>query len=316
MTPPDTLPPCDRPTMYFVGVSTHGSSIMRLFPRWAEVLGIPDAVIRGYDAPLDAPAADYRRIVAHIRDDPHARGALVTSHKIDLLEACGDLFDELDLHARTCGEVSCISKRDERLVGHAKDPITSAAAWRAFVPTGHWSAGGEVLCLGAGGAAVALSVAVSAFEGSDERPAAMTFVDRSEAGLAHLRRVHAGLESDIRCEYHVHDEPERNDALMAALPPGSLVINATGMGKDRPGSPITDAGRFPERGLAWELNYRGELDFLQQARRQAEARRLVVEDGWVYFLHGWSTVIAEVFDLELDEARFRALDRAASALRP
>ena len=26
---------------------------------------------------------------------------------------------------------------------------------------------------------------------------------------------------------------------------------------------------------------------------------LTIEDGWVYFLHGWTQVIAEVFHIEL-----------------
>jgi shikimate dehydrogenase len=103
---------------------------------------------------------------------------------------------------------------------------------------------------------------------------------------------------------------------MAELPPGSMVINATGMGKDSPGSPLTDDGVFPERGLAWELNYRGDLVFLEQARRQEAARSLTVEDGWIYFLHGWSAVVAEVFDLTLTDELFAELDRAASSLRP
>jgi shikimate dehydrogenase len=314
MTSP-ALAACERPTMYFIGVSTSSSSIMRVFPRWADTLGI-DAVIRGYDAPPGAPAEAYRRIVEHIRDDELARGALVTTHKIDLLAACRDLFDELDPHARTCGEVSSISKRDGRLVGHAKDPITSAAAWRAFVPPGHWSEGGEVLCLGAGGSAVALSASLAAFEQREDRPRAITFVNRSQRGMNHLLEVHASLTTDVEFRYHVHEDPRRNDALMAELPPTSMVINATGMGKDRPGSPVSDDGVFPERGLVWELNYRGALDFLHQARRQQVERRLHIEDGWVYFLHGWSAVIAEVFDLELDAATFAALDRVASELRP
>ena len=81
---------------------------------------------------------------------------------------------------------------------------------------------------------------------------------------------------------------------MASLPEYSIVINATGMGKDTPGSPLTDLGIFPKNGIAWEFNYRGELDFMHQALRQIESRNLKVEDGWVYFLHGWSQVIAEV----------------------
>ena len=311
-TPP---PPCERPTLYFVGVTTTKSSIMRVFPRWAEVLGI-DADIRGYDAPPRAEPAAYRTIVEHLRDDPLARGALVTTHKIDLLSACRDMFDELDPHALTCGEISCISKRDGRLIGHAKDPITSAASWRAFVPRGHWRGGGEVLCLGAGGSAVALSVALSAFPERADRPGRMAFVNRGHERLAHLESVHGTITSDIAFEYVQNDDPVRNDALMADLPPGSMVINATGMGKDHPGSPITDAGTFPEGGFAWELNYRGELDFMHQARRQASARSLHVEDGWIYFLHGWTAVIAEVFDLAIDDATFAELDAVAADLRP
>jgi shikimate 5-dehydrogenase len=286
-----------------------------VFPRWAGVLGI-EADIRGYDAVPNAPAEAYRTIVRHLREDPLAMGALVTTHKINLLEASRDLIDELDPHARITGEISCLSKRDGRLIGHAKDPITSAASWRAFVPGDHWDGGGEVLCLGAGGSAVAISVSVSAFERPGDRPRTIHFVNRSAPRLDHLRAVNDTLDTDIAFTYRVNADPRVNDAIMAGLPSGSLVINATGMGKDSPGSPLTDDGVFPERGLAWELNYRGDLVFLEQARRQQAARSLTVEDGWIYFLHGWSAVVAEVFDLDLTDALFAELDRAASSLRP
>ena len=99
------------------------------------------------------------------------------------------------------------------------------------------------------------------------------------------------------------------------MPEGSIVINATGMGKDIPGSPITDEGLFPRYGIAWEFNYRGELDFMHQAIRQQDARHVRVEDGWVYFLHGWSQVIAQVLHIELTDALFARLDDAASTVR-
>jgi shikimate dehydrogenase len=308
-------PPCTRPTLYFIGVTTKQSSIMKVFPRWADILGI-EADIRGYDAAPNSPPDAYRTIVRHLREDPLAMGALVTTHKINLLLAARDMLDELDPYARTCGEVSCLSKRDGRLIGHAKDPITSAASWRAFMPTDHWLGGGEVLCLGAGGSAVAISVSVSEFERAGDRPKTIHFVNRSAPRLDHLRAVNDTLDSDIEFTYRVNADPTVNDALMAELPPGSLVINATGMGKDSPGSPISDTGAFPERGLVWELNYRGELQFLQQARAQAERRGLTIEDGWIYFLHGWSAVVAEVFDVALTPVLFDEFDRAAAALRP
>ena len=59
---------------------------------------------------------------------------------------------------------------------------------------------------------------------------------------------------------------------MAQMKPYSVVINATGMGKDTPGSPVTWEGKFPENSVAWEFNYRGELDFLHQALAQKEER--------------------------------------------
>lgn len=310
-----TIPACNRPTLYFIGVTTGRSSIMNVFPRWAEILGL-DAEIRGFDVPLRAPRDEYRRIVEHIHQDPLALGALVTTHKIDLLVACRDMFDSLDPHAVVTGEVSCISKREGRLIGHAKDPISSAAAWRAFVPSGHFRLGAEVLCFGGGGSAIAISVALASFGDPGDRPGRMTIVNRSHHRVGHLKEVHAQLQTDIVFRYLVHEQPEQNDEAMGHLPLGSVVINATGMGKDIPGSPITDRGRFPQAGLAWELNYRGELDFLHQARKQAATRNLHVEDGWVYFLHGWTSVIAEVFDISIDDRTFEALDVAARDARP
>ena len=38
-----------RPAFYFIGVSTGKSSIMKVFPEWAEFLGLGDVVIKGID---------------------------------------------------------------------------------------------------------------------------------------------------------------------------------------------------------------------------------------------------------------------------
>jgi shikimate 5-dehydrogenase len=288
---------------------------MQVFPTWSALLGL-GAEIAGYDAPIHAPAEVYRAVVRHIKEDPLALGALVTTHKIDLLDAARDLFDDLDPYAELCGEVSCISKRGGRLAGHAKDPIAAGLAWQAFVEPGHWGrSGGGVLCIGAGGSAVAISVYVAGLPDPADRPRSFIAVNRSQPRLEVLRALHARLDTDVAFEYVLNEDPAQNDRIMASLPPGSMVINATGMGKDRPGSPVTDAGLFPADGLVWELNYRGALDFLHQARRQAQSRNLTVEDGWVYFLHGWSQVMAEVFHLELTPELFAELDEAAAPIR-
>src|SRR5205807_2449903 len=120
--------------------------------------------------------------------------------------------------------------------------------------------------------------------------------NRSPERLASLRALHGQLSHDVTFEYVTNQDPKLHDELMSRLPPASLVINATGMGKDTPGSPITDAATFPDHAIAWELNYRGDLDFLYQAWAQREKRHVRVEDGWKYFIYGWTAVMEEVFD--------------------
>jgi shikimate dehydrogenase len=305
------------PTMEFIGVTTGNSSIMKIFPRWAQVLDLGEAKLKGCDLPLDAEPGLYRHAVEQIRADPLSMGALVTTHKINLLAAALDLFDELDPYASLCEEVSCISKRDGRVIGHAKDPITAGRSLRALLGPGYFRrTGAEVLCLGAGGAGTAISVYLVSGQTPADPPGRIVMVDNSQESLDALRRVHGRLgRSSSEIEYVKNANPADNDELLAGLPPGSLIVNATGMGKDVPGSPVTDSARFPHRGVVWELNYRGELDFLRQARRQERSRDLRVADGWLYFLHGWSEAITEVFHVELTPERFELLSVEAEAIR-
>ena len=90
-----------------------------------------------------------------------------------------------------------------------------------------------------------------------------------------------------------------DDDILHALPKGSLVVNATGLGKDRPGSPLGAEARFPQGGIVWELNYRGDLLFLDRAEAQSAQSGLSIFDGWNYFLHGCTQVISEVFAIDI-----------------
>ncbi|MEI6256995.1 MAG: shikimate dehydrogenase [Planctomycetota bacterium] len=300
--------PATRPTMYFIGVTTGKSSIMAVFPKWAEHLGLGAVAIRGIDCKWHDDPAVYRRVVSFIKSDPLSLGALVTTHKIDLLAACHDLFDELDSSAQLLGEVSGISKRQgdrgskaqTLLCGHAKDPLTSGLSLEAFLPERHWErTGADALILGAGGSSIALSCALLDPKHGGNVPRRLFVTDRSPGRLREIEAIHKRLGASIPVEYIHAARPEENDSVVARLAPHSLVANATGLGKDAPGSPLTDAAMFPEHGLAWDFNYRGDLLFLTQARRQAGMRRLHVEDGWVYFLHGWTRVMAEVFHIDI-----------------
>lgn len=292
--------PCQRPTLHFIGVTTGKSSIMKVFPAWARHLGLEDAQISGIDFPPHAEPAAYREAVEYIRDDPNSLGALVTTHKIDLFNACRDLFDEIDPFATLMKETSCISKRGGKLICHAKDPISSGLSIDGFLGPDYWrKTGGEVFSIGAGGSTIALTWHLMRKERGVNVPARIVVSNRSQARLDEIRRVHAEIESDVPVDYVLAPAPTGNDAVLPDLKPGSLVINATGLGKDAPGSPLTDAAIFPERAVVWDLNYRGDLIFLDQARAQEKARDLTIVDGWTYFIHGWTQVIAEVFDIPI-----------------
>lgn len=302
----------DTPTFYFIGVTTSASSIMKVFPKWAEELGL-DACIKGFDFAPHSPAEAYREAVDFIKNDPNSLGALVTTHKIDLYNACRDQFEYLDPYAQKLGEISSISKKDGKLCGHAKDPISSGLALEHFVPLNYWSNyDGDVLLLGAGGSSLAMSLYFSQDRFGSNVPKHIILANRSIPRLEAARVILDDLNPMIHFDFVHNPTPADNDRTLASLKPHSLIVNATGLGKDGPGSPLTDACCFPEDSLVWEINYRGELLFKEQAERQAAHRRLHVEDGWIYFIHGWTQVISEVFHLPIDKA---LIDRLSDIAR-
>ncbi|MBW6465131.1 MAG: hypothetical protein K0B06_01345 [Brevefilum sp.] len=305
-----------QPTFYFIGVTTKQSSIMKVFPLWMRDLGREDVVIEGWDCKIHDEPEKYREAVAQIKFDPLSLGALVTTHKIDLLNAARDMFDYLDPYAEITGEISSISKRDGRLEGHAKDPITSGLSLDAIIGEDYFGrTGGEVLSFGAGGSAIATFLHLANKQDKADRPDVFTFVNRSQGRLDHAQEMISKLDTDIRVNYIQNSDPAVNNQIMAKLPPKSIVINATGMGKDTPGSPVTWDGLFPQDGIAWEFNYRGELDFLHQARAQVDSRNVTVEDGWLYFIHGWTQVIAQVLHFDLTPALLEKLEQTAETVR-
>jgi len=304
------------PTFYFIGVTTQKSSIMNVFPLWMKNLGRAEIVIEGVDCKIHDEPEVYRRAVAQIKYDPNSLGALVTTHKIDLYEAARDMFEYLDPYAQLTGEMSSISKRDGRLEGHAKDPITAGLSLDAIIGEGYFGrTGGELLLFGAGGSSVATLLHLMDKPNPGDRPKRVTMVNRSQPRLDAMRELVARRGTDIEVVLVQSQDPRGNDRIMESLPPHSVVVNATGMGKDTPGSPITDQGRFPLDGVAWEFNYRGALDFLHQARAQETSRHLKVEDGWVYFVHGWTQVVAQVLHIDLTPEVFNRLEAAAATVR-
>jgi shikimate 5-dehydrogenase len=305
----------ERPTMYFIGVSTARSIIMHVFPAWARHLGFGECELSGIDLALHDSPERYREVVSSIKADPLSIGALVTTHKIDLLHAARDLFDGLDDFASLMGEVSSISKSGGKLLGAAKDPITSGLALDAFLPEGHWRrTGADAFIMGAGGSSIALCSHVLRGSRGADRPARLFVSNRSPGRLEEMRKIHAREGIEYPIEYVHTPSPTDNDRIVGKLASGSLVVNATGLGKDGPGSPITDEALLPMNGFAWDFNYRGDLEFLRRAGRQAMERGIRVEDGWLYFIYGWLSVLGDVFhhDIPLLGPRFEELCRIAA----
>lgn len=293
------FPSASMPSLYFIGVSTGSSSIRQVFPRWAKELGL-DAELVGIDLPLHAPAEQFQDVVRFLASDPLSLGALVTTHKVDLFAACSDLFDVVDPLAQMMGEVSCISKRGDELVCHAKDPTSSGLAIDALLPRDYWSEHDtDAFLMGAGGSNIAIAWNLTHERNGGNRPKRLVVSNRSPGRIEHFQQVYAKMDTSVDLDLVLADSPRVNDEVLASCRAGALVVNGTGLGKDAPGSPLTNSASFPDAAITWDLNYRGNLVFLEQARAQEGERHLRVEDGWIYFLHGWTQVIAEVFHIEI-----------------
>lgn len=308
--------PATQPTMYFIGVTTGSSSIMKVFPEWAKALGLKDAVMKGIDIAIHADPKEYTDVVEFIKNDPLSMGALVTTHKLDIFNAAKQYFEYLDPYAEMFHEMSSISKRDGQLRAHAKDPISSGLALEEFVPKNYWKDNPEagVLILGAGGSAISMCSYFMREQFKGNYPSKIYIANRSAPRLKEIEEINAKLDPfGIEFAYFLTPEPGQNDEVLKKMPKGSLIINATGLGKDRPGSPLTDAAVFPDDALVWEINYRGDLRFMHQAEEQkAAGKNLIIEDGWMYFIYGWTQVISEVFNVPIEGEVLKNLDQIAA----
>ena len=283
-------------TIWFVGVSTGQSLVHRAMPRWGPLLGLgSDVSVVGHDVPVGASAGTFRALLGSLSQDPLALGAVVTTHKVALFRAGSDMFAGLDELAVACGEVNAVRRTPSGLLGFARDPVSVGRVVDRI-----WPSGVDVTCMGAGGTAVALGRHLLA----RPAPPRLVFADPDASAVAHLRAVLGDSVATVV-------GPGPWDSLVESAPPGSLVVNATGMGKDRPGSPLTPAARFADGSVVWELNYRGDLPLLARAA----AAGVAAHDGWSLFCQGWAAALAAVLDID-DPLLGDRFEEAARDLRP
>ena len=293
--------------MRFIGVSTANSSIMKIFPSWSKTLGL-DAVINGIDIPIDASKNEYVSAITQMVKDPDCHGALVTTHKLALYKNAKSLFAEFDDFANVCGEVSCVKISKKVVSGFAKDPISAGLAINDFLPNNFFDSQNEVILIGDGGAATAIAWFLS---GISQPPVKIHVIGRDMSRLQHLLSVVSSRSTKVEISLSSPDIFNK----IALLDKQLFIINATGMGKDLPGSPWPDGLLFPRNSYLWELNYRGSLEFYHQGKSQEKERNLTVVDGWRYFIYGWTQVISEVFDVVIDQETLKKLETQAEASR-
>jgi hypothetical protein len=146
------------PAVLFLGVSTAASAVHRYFPRWACDFPEPVRLI-GIDLPAAAPGRNYEDLLDWIARNQQIRGMVITSHKIDLFRAGSSRFAAADRLSATLGEISALRRTPSGdLLAYATDPLSARAA-AAELSLGR--SGGETICFGAGGAAVALVAALT-----------------------------------------------------------------------------------------------------------------------------------------------------------
>jgi shikimate dehydrogenase len=302
-----------RRKIWFVGVSTAGSAALAAFPAWARSLCV-EADLLGVDLAKDSTGDTYRQLVTDFRHSREVIGAVITGHKARLFETVREQLDAVDDAARGCREISVLYRNGDCVCGTAVEVRSSRAVLSEIAPERHWATThGELLMLGAGGTAASLISALFHGRGAGSGvPSAVHLIDlvrpRAELLAECLTRVSSGTATRI---YSV----ERASLVLSRLPSGSLVVNATGVGKDIAGSPVPLPARWPREGIFWELNYRGELPLLRDAIRQARARGLAVHDGWKLFVAGWSEALAAILNRQLTNEELAAIERASLVAR-
>lgn len=302
----------------FIGVSTGASSIQRIFPAWMKALDMPNVKLKGIDLPLGAKGTIVAELMESLRTDNRVVGGLVTSHKLSVFRGGLSAFAELSPVARQLEEVSGLYKLAAGVMaGWAADPPAMAAALnRMGVGAQYWAqhVEAEVVCFGCGGAATALAYAIY---GGGEVTDVLPRLRVTDVDLQRLTDLERKCKlflprSTALVTFHRADQTDATGWPGGQPTPHSLIVNATGMGKDVPGSPLPRSARFPAGAVVWELNYRGEREFMQQAGLVSNDLELRIEDGWELFLLGWTSVVERTFGMKLSDLQMQELSQLAA----
>jgi shikimate dehydrogenase len=300
----DRVGDSNDPQVVFIGASASMSRANLYFAGWAGVVGLAGTLI-ALDVAPDQGAGEYERLVGQLLV-PEVVGGVVTNHKVGLFREfrCRDW--QVSDTATALEVVSCFRTAPGGFEGNAEEPLAIERAIREISAVNGAGPYRELLIFGAGGAGRAIAYAASRM--SEFGLARINITDTRMNRVEDVRRLSRDWGAEVNVELALNREV--NNAMLKNAQPGCLVVNATGLGKDLRGSPLSSDSVFPMGSSAWDLNYRGGLDFLHHARTQSGGRGVRVFDGQTLFTAGWMeamTYIARTHASDDVFARFQAL---------
>jgi shikimate dehydrogenase len=291
-----------------VGVAPPDSPARWVFPSLCRALEV-DADLREIDLAPDAAAAESRRVVAEVRDSGDVFGALIEGAGPAVYRDCAALIETIDPDARALEEVTVLSKRSGGLVGENSDVDAQRAVLAQLLPPNYWADGRRTaVVLGGGSRARALAFGLSRADRAG--PLRVAVVERDLDRRSVIQQRVGGPGARPGSLEVVTPTAGTADDVVGAAPPGSLVVNAAGPDA----VPVSPSVRFPPEAVVWDLGALRDPPFLRAARDQAVARRLVVEDGWRYFVSSWLSALARV--LHHRAATWAEVDAALAAAEP
>lgn len=310
--------------LYFIGVTSKHSLIVKILPDWAKSIDIKLNLIN-IDLPLLSDASEYHKAVCQIKNDKNAIGSVVISHKLQVYKHALELFEKVDAVSNLTKEIGTIVRRDSGLTGMAlPDCMSTTLSLQGMLDKDYWpSSQSDVVCFGAGGVARSIFLSLLYDFQLDQnlkhekkyKPRKLYLVDIKEDHLSSAKQLFKSFDKECDIQYLCHTRALENDQLINLLPAGSLIINATGMGEDIPGSPLSDEVTYPAKSIIWDLNYRGERTFLKQAKAQESDCRLFIHDGWQCFIYGWTQALQLSLQTTFSQTKFNELAQIAEHYR-
>jgi shikimate 5-dehydrogenase len=205
-------------------------------------------------------------------------------------ERCVDISPD----ARRLRECTVLTRGPSGLVADATDVGSIGAEADRIWPGG--SASAPVVCLGAGGSGAALCLHLLRRR---VPPPAILVCERDPARAAEFTDLFSGALGRGDVDLRVEAGADTWDEVLSSVPPGALIVNASGLGKTGIETPLTAGARFPRGAVVWDLNYRGPLPFLAHAHDQARRLDLGlrVHDGSRLFALGWLAALGALLDV-------------------